>query len=207
MIEAMTRRQLLHTAAILRAPSEPGLEIPLHRLLDKNAKCSPAQIKAFFSKVWDEAIRNFAQGSITFRIAGSSGEVLKHPSGQPRFKNLQHGIINVVLTDRVPLDWDKGRSLPGISTLYEGFCVCVISLDEAHPNQIPFFAVNTVLHELLHILLQDIFVPRPDVIHSQAREARVDLYATRLWLFSDGAAILKSARPCLQRLPQTEPRR
>jgi hypothetical protein len=201
----MTRRDLLQSAALFAAPLAPApesrLEIPLHRVMDKNARCGPAQIRNFFSTVWDEAVHDFAKGGITFSIVERTGEVLRYPSGKPLFKCLDRGMINVVLTDRVPVDWDTGRSLAGAATLYEGFCVCVISMTEAHGNQIPFLAVNTVLHELLHIFLQDVFVSREGVVHGQSREARVDMYATRLWLFGDGAAVRQSARACLKRLP------
>src|SRR4051794_17225086 len=122
MANTMTRRDILQAAALLATPSGPQLEIPVHRMLDKNARCSPVQVKTFLSSVWNEAVHNFAQGSIALRVTESNGEVQKYPSGKPRFRCLQREMINVVLTDRIPLDWDKGRSLPGISTLYEGFC-------------------------------------------------------------------------------------
>ena len=134
------------------------------------------------------------------RAQDQAGEVLQHPSGRPLFRCLDRSMINVVLTDRVPLDWDKGRSLAGVSVLYEGFCLCVISMNEAHGNQIPFLSLNTVVHELLHVLLQDVFTDRTSVIHGQGAEARVDLYATRLWLFGDGAPVRESGRRCLERL-------
>jgi hypothetical protein len=204
----MTRRDLLSATTMLAAPLTParesGLEVPIYRVIDKNARCSSAQISTFFSTVWDEAVHNFAQGAITLRIVEGKGEVLKYPSGKPRFKCLDRRMINVVLTDRVPVDWDKGRSLAGVSAVYEGYCVGVISMDEAHGNRIPFIAVNTVVHELLHIFLQDVFVPHAGVLHGQSREARVDMYATRLWLFSDGAAVRQSARACLKRFPGSE---
>jgi hypothetical protein len=60
--------------------------------------------------------------------------------------------------------------------------------------------VNTVVHELLHIFLQDVFVSHEGVVHGQSHEARVDMYATRLWLFGDGAAVRQTARACLRRL-------
>jgi hypothetical protein len=109
-------------------------------------------------------------------------------------------VINVVVTDRVPLDWDKGRSLAGVSALYEGLCICVISMNEAHANQIPFLSVNTVVHELLHVLLQDVFRDRTSVFHGQSSEARVDLHATRLWLFGSDETVRESAKVCLDRL-------
>ena len=182
--------------------SEGHVEIPIHRVMDRNARCSPAEISHFFRNVWDEAIQEFARGGITFAITDQSGEVLKHPSGKPRFKCLQRDAINVILTDRVPLDWDKGRSLAGVAVVYEGYCLCVISMREAHGNQIPFVGTNTVIHELLHILLQDVFIARTDLTHGQSREARADYYATKLWLFGSADFIRQEARSCLRRLPQ-----
>ena len=200
----MTRRELLRSSALLATPSPALLEIPVHRLMDRNTRCGAAQIRAFFATIWDQAVRDFAHGGIALRVVERDGEVLKHPSGKPRFRCLDRSMINVVITDRVPLDWDKGRSLPGVATLYEGYCVCVISINEAQGDRIPFFAVNTVVHELLHILLQDVFTSRSGVFEGPEHDARVDSYATRLWLFGDGAAVRESARACLKRLPGSQ---
>ena len=96
--------------------------------------------------------------------------------------------------------WDNARSLAGVTTLYEGYHVCVIALSYAHGHQVPFVSVNTCVHELLHALLGDIFVSRPKWLESGAREFRIDWYATGLWLFRDGAAIRKSAQAYVARL-------
>ena len=50
-----------------------------------------------------------ARGGVSLRVTDRVGAVLKHPSGKPRFEGLERGVINLVLTDRVPLDWDNGR--------------------------------------------------------------------------------------------------
>lgn len=76
----------------------------------------------------------------------------------------------------------------------------MIAIPFAHGNQIPFLSVDTCVHELLHTLFQDIFVSRPKWYQSDGREFRSDWYATRLWLFHDGAAIRESAQACLDRL-------
>jgi len=76
----------------------------------------------------------------------------------------------------------------------------MVALQYAHGNQVPFLSVNTCLHELLHALLQDIFVSRPKWFQTGGREVRIDWYATRLWLFHDGAAIRESAQAYLDRL-------
>jgi len=50
------------------------------------------------------------------------------------------------------------------------------------------------------VLLQDIFEIHPQGLPGYEREFRIDWYATRLWLFHDGAAIRKSAEVYLERL-------
>jgi hypothetical protein len=96
--------------------------------------------------------------------------------------------------------WDRARALSGVTTRYEGYHVCVVALNYAHGHQIPFLSVNTCLHELLHALLGDIFEDRPAGLPGAAREFRVDWYATRLWLFHDGAHIKNSAQSYVERL-------
>ena len=76
----------------------------------------------------------------------------------------------------------------------------MVALRYAHGNQIPFLSVNTCVHELLHALLQDVFVSRPRWFQTGGREFRTDWYATRLWLFHDGAAVRESAQTYLGRL-------
>ena len=67
-------------------------------------------------------------------------------------------------------------------------------------NQVAFLSTNTCLHEILHVLLQDIFLKAPKWYQSGSREARVDYYATRLWIFHDGKEVGKSAEAYLRRL-------
>ena len=200
----MTRRRAVGATALLTAVyaagDEPNLEIPLLRITDKYARAGAAKRSQFLAGIWREAEQVFARGGMALRAIDRQGEVLQYPSGRPLFRCLDRSMINVVLTDRVPLDWDKGRSLAGVSSLYEGFCLSVISIEEAHGNQIPFLSVNTVVHELLHVLLQDVFRDRTSLIHGQSAEARVDLHATRLWLFGGDETVRESARVCLERL-------
>jgi hypothetical protein len=200
----MTRRKAIGAtvaAAAGRASGAAGrLEIPLVRILDKYAQSNSGRRTRFLTEIWKEAEQVFASAGMSLRTVDRVGEVLQYPSGRPRFRCLERGIINVVLTDRVPLDWDKGRSLAGVSAMYEGFCICVISMNEAHGNQIPFISVNTIAHELLHVLLQDVFRDRTSVFHGQSSEARVDLHATRLWLFGRDETVRESTQVCLQRL-------
>jgi hypothetical protein len=87
-----------------------------------------------------------------------------------------------------------------MTTVYEGYHVCVIAIDYAHGYQFPFVSTNTCVHELLHLLLQDVFLKRPKWYQVSEREMRADWYATRLWLFNDGHAIRQSAAAYLERL-------
>jgi hypothetical protein len=126
--------------------------------------------------------------------------VRRSPGDRPTFIGLRRGVINLVLTDHLPLYWDNDRALAGVTALWDGHAVCLIALRYAHGNQMPFLSVNTCVHELLHALLQDIFVNRPRWYQSGGREFRIDWYASWLWLFHDGAAIRESARVSLDRL-------
>jgi hypothetical protein len=60
----------------------------------------------------------------------------------------------------------------------------VIALSYAHAHRVPYLSVNTCVHELLHLLLQDVFVKRPKWFQANEREMRDDWYATGLWLFT-----------------------
>jgi hypothetical protein len=106
------------------------------------------------------------------------------------------------LTDRLPLYWDNARALAGATTVFEGYHLCLLSLWYSHANQVPFISVNTCLHELLHAFMQDVFIRRPTWHQTVVREARIDAYATRLWLFQDGAAVRRSAQAYVNRLRQ-----
>ena len=98
------------------------------------------------------------------------------------------------------MEWDKGRALSGVTTRYHGYHICLIALNHAHCHEIPLLSVNTCMHELLHAFFEDIFESRPQGFHGAVREFRIDLYATRLWLFHEGAAIRDASRTYLERL-------
>jgi hypothetical protein len=109
-------------------------------------------------------------------------------------------VVNFVITDRIPVGWDKGRALSGVTTRYRGHHLCMVALNHAHCHQLPFLSVNTCVHELLHALLHDVFEGRPQGLRGEAREFRIDWYATRLWLFHDGATIRKATEAYVDRL-------
>lgn len=198
----MTRRDFIGTAAAaaIRSGAPPELRVPVHRIMDARARCNPDQLHRFWSSIWPEAVRDFGGGRIELQTSDGPGEVRRSPGGNPIFVGLRRGVINLVLTDHLPLYWDNGRALAGVTTLWDGYCVSMIAIPYAHGNQIPFLSVNTCVHEFLHALLQDIFVSRPKWYQSDGREFRSDWYATGLWLFHDGAAIRESAQACLDRL-------
>lgn len=197
----MTRREFVSTssAAVVNS-SRVSLIIPLHRVADSRAKCTAQQFSRFSSGIWPEAVRDFQRCGIQFQASEVTGEVRRSPGGRPVFIGLDQGAINLVITDQILQHWDQGRGLTGVSTLWDGYHISMVALDYAHGHQIPFLAVNTCVHELLHVLLQDIFEVHPKGLAGYERESRIDWYATRLWLFHDGAAIRKAAEAYLLRL-------
>jgi hypothetical protein len=199
----MTRRDLFlaaPAAAVLRGASQSQLIVPVHHVMDSRARSTAAQRRYFAERIWPEAVRDFGRCGIVLKGAARPGEVRRSPSGQPIFVGLERHVINLVVTDRIPLEWDGGRALRGVTTLYRGHHLCMIALDHAHCHRIPFLAVNTCVHELLHVLLHDVFENRPKGWTGDAREFRIDIYATRLWLFNDGATIRTAALAYLDRL-------
>ena len=168
--------------------------------MDIRTKCTPEQLRRFWWRIWPEAVRDFNRCGIQLQCTDAKGEIKLSPSDRPIFVGLQRGAVNLVLTDHIPMAWDHARSLAGVTTVYEGYHLCVVAISYAHGHQVPFISVNTCVHELLHLLLQDVFVRRPKWFDANEREFRDDAYATRLWLFHDGAAIRKSAEAYLNRL-------
>ncbi len=189
----MTRRQFvsLTTAGAAASTPEP-LIVPVHRVTNSRAQCTPPEFHRFWSVIWPEAVRDFSRCGIRFQTTDGRCEIRRTAGDRPLFTSLERGPVNLVLTDSIPFYWDGGRSLAGLSTLYEGYQLSMIALRHAHAHQVPFVAVNTCVHELLHVLLHDIFISRPRWDHVQERELRTDWYATRLWLFHDGGAIRES---------------
>jgi hypothetical protein len=202
----MTRRLFVSMAALaapVRAAAQEPLILPFHRVMDTRAKCTPEQLQHFWWSIWPEAVRNFNRCGIQFQCSDGKGEIHLSPGDRPIVSGLERGAINLVLTHHIPLAWDNARGLAGVTTVYEGYHLCMIALSRAHGHQVPFLSVNTCVHEMLHVLLQDIFLKRPKPFQSGEREFRDDWYATRLWLFHDGAAIRKSAEVYLDRLRAT----
>jgi hypothetical protein len=198
----MTRREFfsLAAAAVVPTISQAPLIVPVHLVLDGRAKWRPEQIRRFWSSIWPEAVRNFGWCGIQLQSSLRAGQVWRPPSREPVVTGLDPGMINLVITDQIPVEWDSGRALSGVAMRYRGYDLCMVALSHAHGHQIPLLSVNTCIHELLHVLLHDIFESRPQGLPGQAREFRIDWYATRLWLFHDGAAIRKAAHTSVERL-------
>ena len=199
----MTRREVLKIAAVATAAPSPGeipLSIPVHRVSDRWAQCTREQVRHFWFGVWPEAVRDFSRCGIQLQCSDSTGEIRRSAGGRPIFVGLQPGVVNLVLTDHIPMEWDNARALAGATKLHDGYCVCVIALRYAHGHRIPYLSTNTCVHEMLHVFLQDIFVKRPNGFQIGEREFRTDWYATGLWLFHSGGPIRKSAEICLGRL-------
>jgi hypothetical protein len=199
----VTRREFISTAAVAAVPATATplpLRVPVIQVVDTRAEFTPPELRRFFSRVWSEAVRDFARCGIVLQTRRNTGEIRRSPGGNPILTGLERGAINVVLTRHIPLAWDNGRGLAGVSTLYQGHHLSVIALNLAHGHQVPFLSVNTCVHELLHVLLQDILVGDATTMDVTEREFRIAWCATRLWLFHDGAVIRKAAQTCLEHL-------
>jgi hypothetical protein len=192
----MHRRQLL-LGALPCASSAWGasgpVEVPVVCLTNTRAATTPEAVRAFRAGVWAEAVRTFAEGGVALRVRERAGEILQYPSSRPRFVGLERGEVNVVLTDTIPLEWDHGRQVAGGSTVYEGYVVCVIAMRYAHRFRAPLLAVNTVVHELLHVFSGDVFAARGGRWRRYRREGEEDWLATRMWLSGRGAGVRPGA--------------
>ena len=196
----MTRRDFLSIVPAVVARTAATVNVPVHIVTDGDAKITPHQFQHFWWTVWPEAVRDLARCKIRLETTSSTGGIWRPPSREPVITGLERRVLNLVLTDRLPLEWDNGRMLSGVTTRYRGFHVCMIALRRAHGHQIPLLSVNTCVHELLHALMGDIFENRPPGFAGQAREFRIDWYATRLWLTHTGGGIHDAAQQYVQRL-------
>ncbi|HLK62988.1 MAG TPA: hypothetical protein VKU19_06090 [Bryobacteraceae bacterium] len=195
----MTRREFFATwIAAIASPVRASVAVRIQVIVDTRLR--PEQIQRFWWTLWPQAARTFASGGIRVDLNVVQGEVKRSAGGRPMFVGLDRSSLNLVVTGQIPMVWDQGRALGGVTTRYEGYHICMAALNYAHGHQIPFISVNTCVHELLHALLGDIFEDRPSGARGAAREFRVDWYATRLWLFRDGSHIRQSAQAYLDRL-------
>jgi len=199
----MTRRNFMWTAAMAPAAASAApapLAVPVHRVIDSRAKFTPQQLRRFSIHIWQEAVRDFRRCGIEFQVSEVAGEIKRSPGDRPILVGLERGALNLVLTDHIPLKWDTGRGLAGVTVLYQGYHLCMVALGFAHGHQIPYVSTNTCVHEMLHAFMLDIFVSRPKWYQVAGRESRIDWYATGLWLFHDCAAVRQSTEAYLRRL-------
>ena len=131
----MTRRGFLLSAL---AAAEAPLILPVLHLSDSRASFGPERIRRFSGAIWPEAVRDFARCGIRLHATAKRGEVRRSPGDRPVFAGLERGSINMVLTDAIPMAWDRGRGLQGAAKRHDGYDVCLIALNEAHPHQVPF---------------------------------------------------------------------
>lgn len=183
------------------------LVVPVQEILDTATKPAPGDLQRFREKIWPEAARDFGRCGIVFQRNQVLGEVRRLPGGGPEFKGLAPGVLNLVLTPFIPIEWDQGRAVAGMTARYEHFHVCTIALRYAHGHQIPYLSLNTCVHEFLHALMQNIFEPQANGASAGVKEFRIDALATRLWIFKDGGEVRRSAEVYLRRLQEFQPPR
>jgi len=165
------------------------------------AKCSREQFRKFWFSVWPQAVREFGECGVQLETTDAPGAVRHLADGRPMFSGLERGALNLFLTDYVPMYWDNGRGLSGVTTMLDGgYHLCLIAINYSHGNLIPLVSVNTCVHEMLHALMQDIWLQHPGEWRTGEREFRIDAYATDLWVFRRGAAIRRSAQQYVDRL-------
>jgi hypothetical protein len=197
----VTRRTFL-AAATTALGSTNTVVLPVHRIVDAHARTAPEYLARFWWSIWPEAFREFDRCGIRLETTDGPGEIRHTAGDRPIFIGLERGVLNLVLTDHLPLYWDNGRALAGITVLLENmYHVSLIAARYAHANQVPYLSVNTCVHEILHAVMQDIFeTNRPGWLRAGEHESRIDSYATALWLFGGSAAVRDSARVYLKRL-------
>jgi hypothetical protein len=176
--------------------------VPVHHIVDGLAKWAPGEVERFQRRLWPATIRQLGRCGVRFDSSYGSGGVWRPPGREPVVTGLERHMLNLVITNRIPMEWDQGRTLSGVTARYRGFHLCMIAMDHAHGLELPLVSVNTCTHELLHALMLDIFEDRPGGAAGQWREFRIDWYATRLWLGAGSADVRVSARRYVVRLKQ-----
>lgn len=197
----MTRREFfpVMAAGLLSARQAP-VTVPVRIVLDGRAKLGPNQLHFFWAYLWPQAVRELWGCGVRLAATQAPGEIWRPPGREPMVSGLDRGSLNLVITNQIPIEWDSGRGVSGITTWYRGYSLSVVAITRAHDNQVPLLSTNTCLHEMLHALLGDVFDMRPGRAAVQGRELRADWYATMLWLLWDGGAVRKAAETYVARL-------
>lgn len=120
----LTRRAWLAASGLAYAASAP-LEIPVCLIEDSRATFEKERIAAFWRSIWPQAIRNLGYCGIRLQARRVAGEVKRLPSGRPAFAGLERGMLNVVVTNQIPLAWDNGRGLNGVTWTGVVFSPCI----------------------------------------------------------------------------------
>lgn len=189
----MTRRQWIAAFAAIGAPRD-RVSVPVHRIVDAKARFPAGSLDRFWKSIWPEAARDFGRAGISLDTTDGPGAVGHTAADRVFFVGLRPDALNLIVTDMLPLYWDQARALSGMTTIDRGYAVSLVALRYAHGDRVPFLSVNTCVHEMLHAILGDIFVTHPSSLQTIERESRIDWYATRLWLFGDGATVRDAAR-------------
>jgi hypothetical protein len=112
----MTRRDFIYEAMVAAGlRTELKLTVPIRRVMDRYAQCTPEQLRRFWWSIWPEAVKDFNGGGIQLECSGATREIRRSPGGRPIFTGLSAKAINLVLTDHIPVAWDNGRAPGGMS--------------------------------------------------------------------------------------------
>ena len=191
----LSRRTLIGGtfAPLWAAAAKSPVVLNIAFVQDAHAHFTPGSLDRFWREIWPEAAVALGACGISLQTTWRTGEIHRSASSALHFTGLVPRAINVVLTDHLQLVWDNGRALSGVATRYEGYTLCVLALDYAHTNRIPFLSVNTCLHEVMHVLAGDTNQRRSTRVFfgGQGRESRVDAVATGLWLFGAGRDMVR----------------
>ncbi len=162
----MTRRQFLAVAsAAVATGTRAPVVVPVHQVVDSRVTWMPGQLERFQSGIWAQAAGELARCGIELRTSYGPGEVWRYVYREPDISGLDPGALNFVVTTAIPLTWDHGRGLCGVTARYRGRHLCMVALNHAHGHEVPFISVNTCLHEMLHALMLDIFdTPREGLL-------------------------------------------
>src|SRR5271157_4187772 len=101
----MRRRDFIWTAAAAatRSSAPARVAVPVHRIMDAWAQCPPERLHYFWSRVWPEAFVTFGRGGIDLQTDDGPGKVRRTAGDKPIFTGLRRGVINLVLTDHIPM--------------------------------------------------------------------------------------------------------
>lgn len=89
----------------------PPLTIPINQVIDSRIQWGEEKTERLWSRIWLEAVRDFGYCGIDLQSKSRTAEVGRSPSGQPEIDGLEPRMINLVVTDHIPLGWDKVAAL------------------------------------------------------------------------------------------------